>query len=112
VLGFFGAMHRLALRFSSWGEVCGFVRFGVARQVEIYSIAEQRSFPRRTLSFGLQPAFSASHHSGSYQPGFNPSGSRPSGFHLLLLADFRSAQRVFRVRCCSFYTGYFENARA
>ena len=34
------------------------------------------------------------------------------GYHLLLLADFRGAQRVFRVRCCAFCTGAKQTVRA
>jgi len=88
---FLGKMHCLALRFSFQGEVCGL------------TASKQRNFPYRSLSSERQP----------YSLAARPlSSSCHSGSHQLLLADWRSVQRVSAVRCCALYSGAFESARA
>jgi hypothetical protein len=88
---FLGKMHRLALRFSSLGEVCGL------------TAPEQRNFPYRSLSSVRQPYSLAA---------CSLSGFRHFGSHRLLLADCWSVQRVSAFRCCTLCSGSFQNAWA
>lgn len=89
VHSFIGRMHLLTLRYLPTGDVCGFVNRGMGS-----SFLKQRLSPDCSIS------------SGSF------SRLLFSGYHLLLLADFGSAQRVFRVRCCAFCTGAKQTVRA